>query len=850
MEANDMIQTDRIKRYAELIRKQTGKAIRPYRADGYVNMMTKYGTSKDTTEHYEFVPEEAVADEVLTINYESNGLFAKIIDTPSEEAVKHGFKLDEVSDQKVENFYTESLDELDWEEKAMTAIKWARLFGGALIVMLINDGRGLDEPLDWKNIRSIDDLIVYDRSMVQPNFGSVYTYDPVSPFVSRSSRFGVPEYYQVSSKYGAFTVHESRCLVFQNGILPENATNSIYQYWGIPEYLRIKGALRDTELAHHNAPKLLDKSVQAIYKMKGLSAELATEEGEDKVLKRLQVIDMARSFLNSLVIDSEGEDYDFKTFQFSGINDVVNASCNMLSALSNIPQVILFGQGISGMSSTDDTSMENYYNYVERIQKKMLKSNIRYLLSVVFQAGLATGEIDEIPKIKIVFNPLWSMSDLEQADLEQKRASAQQIRAQTAQIYVDMQAIDPSEVRRKLADSEEFNIETMLDEIDDDDLFSGMDEDIGTDTGSTGVAPATAVADEPKDAVANPAVSGQPAPTQQPSADGMAPTPLKGAREVYSRDSMEDTSTPSASEKPGSVGVLVIGKGKVLTGTRNNDFGYGLICGPGGKIESGETPEQAAFRETEEEFGIRPKFLIPIGRCPYDPEGGPEPHLFLCTDYEGELDCTDLEMRDATFRTLDELEELAPSLFQPFADGLELLKQLVFPYAAPSGTGAEARTDGEALESGEDYQQASCAKPIDFSAQKATIKHIQPLVDGGPGSGNFGHKGRPGKAGGSSENGGGFKYSNDDYDKSILGMHTSDGLKVKKIDPHMYVRAKERKVYPESIQNALKYGKPRPGNKENSLVYDYRGTTVVFNKNGGLVKTVIYTGKGKEHKKK
>lgn len=104
------------------------------------------------------------------------------------------------------------------------------------------------------------------------------------------------------------------------------------------------------------------------------------------------------------------------------------------------------------MSSTDDTSMENYYNYVERIQRRMLKSNLRYLLSIIFQAGLATGEVDEVPKIKIKFNPLWSLSDVEQADLEQKREQTKFTRAQTAQIYVNMQAIDPSEVRQKLAD--------------------------------------------------------------------------------------------------------------------------------------------------------------------------------------------------------------------------------------------------------------------------------------------------------------------------------------------------------------------------------------------------------------
>ena len=49
---------------------QAGKAVRPYRADGYVNMMTRYGTQKDASEQYKFVPEDAVPDELLTMYYD------------------------------------------------------------------------------------------------------------------------------------------------------------------------------------------------------------------------------------------------------------------------------------------------------------------------------------------------------------------------------------------------------------------------------------------------------------------------------------------------------------------------------------------------------------------------------------------------------------------------------------------------------------------------------------------------------------------------------------------------------------------------------------------------------------
>ena len=749
MEKHKITQLDRIARYADLIQKQAGKAVRPYRADGYVNMMTRYGTQKDASEQYKFVPEDAVPDELLTMYYEGNGLFAKIIDTPAEEAIKHGFELKDVSDQAVEDFYTEALDELDWEETAMTAIKWARLFGGSLAVMLINDGRGLDEPLDWRHIQSIDDIRVFDRSVIQPDYTTLFNYDPRDPFSTRGSRLGLPEYYQIFSKYGSFTVHDSRCLVFQNGILPENTTNSIYQLWGVPEYIRLHRAIRDAEVAHRSAPKMLDRSVQPIYKMQNLAAELATEEGESKVLRRLQVIDMARGLLNSLVIDAEGEDYDFKTFQFSGINDVVSASCNMLSALSNIPQTILFGQAVGGMSSTDDTSMENYYNYVERIQRRMLKSNLRYLLSIIFQAGLATGEVDEVPKIKIKFNPLWSLSDVEQADLEQKREQTKFTRAQTAQIYVNMQAIDPSEVRQKLADSEEFDVEAMLDEYDDDELFP---EQIATenpvDAQGQPVQPGTGTSIFEE---GNFAEYVQDVSVEEHNADletgGNAPAAAPAATKLpedMSAEELVEKAEKGVDNTDGadgiinrpkeSVGVLVISDGKVLSGTRHNDFGYGLVCGPGGHVEPGETPTQAAFRETEEEFGISPKELIPLGLGPYEPDTGLRPHLYLCTDYDGEPNCLELEMSGARFRTMEELDELAASMFQPFADGLKILKTCI----------------DTALFFGDD--EGEMHDDLVSSVGKAVVGDPE-KEDGGPGSGNHGHEGVPGKVGGSAPKG-------------------------------------------------------------------------------------------------
>jgi phage-related protein (TIGR01555 family) len=714
-----------VKRYAHLIEMQAGKAVRPYRADGYVNMMNKYGTSKDTTEGYRFRAEPVVPDELLTMYYEGNGLFAKIIDTPAEEAIKHGFTLESTKDQKIEDFYTEALDELDWEEMAMTAVRWARLFGGSIAVMMINDGRGIDEPLDWRNIRSIDDIRVYDRSVIQPDYQSMFSYDPRDPFRTRGSRLGMPEFYHVTSRTGSFTVHDSRCLVFQNGILPENTTNSIYQLWGIPEYVRINRAIRDAEVAHGSATKLLDRSVQAVYKMKDLAAELATEEGEDRVLRRLQTIDMARGLLNSITIDSEGEDYDFRQFQFSGVSDVIDSTCNFLSALTSIPQTILFGRSPAGMNATGDADLENWYNYLERIQKRMVKKNLRYLLSVIFQAGVRTGEVDEVPKIKVEFNPLWSLSDTEQADLDQKRAQTQFTRAQTAQLYIDKQVIDPSEVRAKLADSEEFDVENMLDEYDDEDLFPDEPAEGGQVSGDVGqsifeqgqfagYAEGTSTEEHKKDPggdgeapAAAPAATKLPQDMSDEERQQSAANAPQNRAKASVQDVKGDGNTSTQEDTKACVGVLVVSQGKVLSGTRKTEFGHGLICGPGGHIKEGESPKQAAFREAEEEFGISPKELIPLGRGPMEPDTGIQPYIFLCTEYEGEPNCVDGEMADPQFRTLEEIELLTPSLFQPFADDVKLLK-------------AALRGECDPFEE-----------------------------DGGPGSGNHGHEGVPGQVGGS-----------------------------------------------------------------------------------------------------
>lgn len=94
---------------------------------------------------------------------------------------------------------------------------------------------------------------------------------------------------------------------------------------------------------------------------------------------------------------------------------------------------------------------------------------------------------------------------------------------------------------------------------------------------------------------------------------------------------------------------------RILLGMKKRGFGQGRWNGFGGKIEIGETIEQAAQRETFEEAGIKVSNMERIGILrfifPHD-EKEMETHIFRATEFEGEPTETE-EMKPKWFNTAD-----------------------------------------------------------------------------------------------------------------------------------------------------------------------------------------------------
>ena len=82
-------------------------------------------------------------------------------------------------------------------------------------------------------------------------------------------------------------------------------------------------------------------------------------------------------------------------------------------------------------------------------------------------------------------------------------------------------------------------------------------------------------------------------------------------------------------------------EGEVLLAMKKRGFGVGRWNGVGGKLEEGETLEQATVRECQEEIGVTPLTFHKVGELDF--YGGPTEeawhmfvHAYICTKWEGD----------------------------------------------------------------------------------------------------------------------------------------------------------------------------------------------------------------------
>lgn len=401
----------------------------------------------------------------LTQLYVANGLAQKIVDRPSDDAFQRGVEIEGDEDDIMANEY----DRLSVLTKMADSVRWTRLYGGAVLLVIAQDGGELRDPLNLDNLDSVIDLRVIDMTCVKGT--ERYYDDPFDPI-----NYGKIEFYEITTMTSAaFEVHETRLIPMSGDPLPSGLVNYNRLFWAGRSALEACYA----DLSRYSqglewSLRLLERKQQATYKMTGLGNAFA--QGDDELIRRrINLVDLVRSNLNSVAIDAEDE-YSIQSASMDGVQNMINEYQNALSASASMPITILFGKSTTGLNNTGSGDLEAYYGMVSHIQNVVARPALEKLTSILWCQKLLKGKAAE--NWHLEFNPLWLPTDLEmaQTDLAKQQANTSEINSLIALMI--NQLLTPEEVRRIVVNKyDDYEFSDQLPSFGDD---VGYSENVDT----------------------------------------------------------------------------------------------------------------------------------------------------------------------------------------------------------------------------------------------------------------------------------------------------------------------------------------------------------------------------------
>lgn len=389
--------------------------------------------------------------------YQSSWLAARIVDKPADEMTREGFDVIVQDQDDAGDECADYLEELDLGCITEQALKWQRLFGGALVLIGVNDGEtDLSQPVNVANLKSIDYLNVFDASEARPvtwqdnpaaeGYGEplMWKIEPtvIGQEVPRkdgdkaggvSGRLFVPAMQMVhASRVYAFPgVQVSRRHVMMGG------NPGIQRGWGDGVLARCIKLIRDFEGSWDGISYQLREFSQAIYGIKDLAQTLLSDKGgtDSYIQRRMRTIEMSRSLIRAVMLDKDGETFQRSDATFTGVADTAREFASILAAAADMPVSILLGAqgGGLGASGSGQNDIQNWYAATKGRQMKVLKPFLMYLLKLVCLAADGPKGVkkvkdrkdqDAVEGIKVDFRPLYQMTDTEMVDLYVKLATA------------------------------------------------------------------------------------------------------------------------------------------------------------------------------------------------------------------------------------------------------------------------------------------------------------------------------------------------------------------------------------------------------------------------------------------
>lgn len=406
---------------------QNAEAPGKYTPDSFVNFMFNLGIGADNPTSFGTYGFNPITRQRVLLEWIHRGSWVggQAVDIVADDMTRAGVDLiGEISPASISKIQLSAVKMGIWPS-INKVIKWARLYGGALGIILI-DGQDMSTPLRLDKLKpgQFKGLHALDRWMVEPSFN-----DLVSDF---GPDLGLPKYYKISPFAPALVgkkVHHSRCIRMV-GIEAPVWQSVMENLWGVSVLERLYDRMTSYDSASTGASQLVYKSYLRTYKVEGLRDIIAA--GGEALEGFMKYMDMMRRFQSiegMTLLDKTDEFSAHTNNSLTGMSEIMSQFGSQISGCLQIPMVRFFGQSPQGFSS-GEMDLRSYYDTIAQNQELRLKAHVTTIYT-----ALAISEGIEMPAdFGVSFRPLWQLSDGEKSVIANKNVETVSIASEAGLI--------------------------------------------------------------------------------------------------------------------------------------------------------------------------------------------------------------------------------------------------------------------------------------------------------------------------------------------------------------------------------------------------------------------------------
>lgn len=381
-------------------------------ADGFLNLANQKGLGADNllsrgTYALTLLSQNHVLLETM---YRSSWLAGVGIDAVAEDMTRGGITITGEDDPKDVATLQTRMQRLGIWSAMLEAIKWARLYGGSLAVIVI-DGQDMSTKLDLTTVKegAFKGLRVYDRWQLQPS---------LEDLITEGMDAGLPKYYgvvddPVRKTMSNIRIHHSRCIRLIGVTLPWRQAQ-VESLWGQSILERAHDRMAAFDSASMGTANLVERAYLRTVKIKGLREILAAEgPAQQNLIKMFAQMRLLQNSEGLTILDTD-DDLNAQSYTFAGLSDVLLQFGQQIAGAFGIPLVRLFGQSPAGLNSTGDADLRMYYDSTYAQQEAHLREGVMLTLRVLYRSTFGRDAGDDFD---FKFVSLWQTSEKEKAEI-------------------------------------------------------------------------------------------------------------------------------------------------------------------------------------------------------------------------------------------------------------------------------------------------------------------------------------------------------------------------------------------------------------------------------------------------